>query len=68
MNYPKKYIEKLNQDISSYKEVAKITAEMTQTFDGISRLIMLDRYAFKVLIHNIQQEGSEKLKRSIRNS
>ncbi|MDB7485173.1 vitamin B12-dependent ribonucleotide reductase, partial [Enterococcus faecium] len=47
MNYPKKYIEKLNQDISSYKEVAKITAEMTQTFDGISRLIMLDRYAFK---------------------
>ncbi len=47
MDYPKKYIEKLNQDISSYKEVAKITAEMTQTFDGISRLIMLDRYAFK---------------------
>ncbi|HCB27379.1 MAG TPA: ribonucleotide-diphosphate reductase subunit alpha, partial [Enterococcus sp.] len=47
MNYPKKYIEKLNQDISSYTEVAKITAEMTQTFDGISRLIMLDRYAFK---------------------
>ncbi len=48
MDYPKKYIEKLNQDISSYKEVAKITAEMTQTFDGISRLIILIAMHLKI--------------------
>ncbi|WP_270597972.1 vitamin B12-dependent ribonucleotide reductase [Enterococcus asini] len=47
MNYPTSYIEKLNQDILHYPEVTGVTSEMKQTFEGISRLIMLDRYAFK---------------------
>ncbi|MDO7798472.1 vitamin B12-dependent ribonucleotide reductase [Enterococcus avium] len=47
MNYPTSYIEKLNQDILHYPEVTGVTSEMKQTLEGISRLIMLDRYAFK---------------------
>ncbi|MDT2674976.1 vitamin B12-dependent ribonucleotide reductase [Enterococcus dongliensis] len=49
MNYPMDYIEKLNQDISCFDKVTKITSEMSQTFEGIARLIMLDRYAYKDL-------------------
>ncbi len=41
------YIDKLNQDISSFAGIYPIEAAMTMTFSGISRLIMLDRYAFK---------------------
>lgn len=47
MEYPEVYKQKLNQDIAKVAEVAVITSEMTQTFEGIARLIMLDRYAFK---------------------
>lgn len=49
MNYPATYIEKLNQDIACFPEVTAITSAMTRTFEGISRLIMLDRYAYKDL-------------------
>lgn len=49
MDYPVTYIEKLNQDISCFPEVVAITPEMKQTFEGISRLIMLDRYTYKDL-------------------
>ncbi|MBF8807962.1 MAG: vitamin B12-dependent ribonucleotide reductase [Enterococcus lacertideformus] len=45
--YTKKYIEKLNQDIQNYSEVTPIDSQMTLTFEGISRLIMLDRYTYK---------------------
>ncbi|WP_430611798.1 vitamin B12-dependent ribonucleotide reductase [Enterococcus sp. DIV0876] len=47
MDYPERYRQKLNQDIVTVAEVSPITNEMTQTFEGIARLIMLDRYAFK---------------------
>ena len=40
-------ITKLNEDIKGFPQVTPITEDMTLTFDGVSRLIMLDRYAFK---------------------
>lgn len=46
-NYTEKYIEKLNQDIRNYSEVTPIDSQMKLTFEGISRLIMLDRYTYK---------------------
>ncbi|MBS6193135.1 MAG: vitamin B12-dependent ribonucleotide reductase [Enterococcus hirae] len=45
--YSKKYIEKLNQDIRNYPEVKPIDPQMKLTFEGISRLIMLERYTYK---------------------
>lgn len=40
-------ITKINEDIKGFPQVTPITEDMTLTFDGVSRLIMLDRYAFK---------------------
>lgn len=40
-------ITKLNEDIKGFPQVTPITEDMTLTFEGVSRLIMLDRYAFK---------------------
>lgn len=37
----------LNADIAKFPQVAPITDDMHLTYDGVSRLIMLDRYAFK---------------------
>ena len=45
--YSKKYIEKLKQDIRNYPEVKPIDPQMKLTFEGISRLVMLDRYTYK---------------------
>lgn len=39
--------ESLNQDIRRFSGVFPIEPEMRMSFEGISRLIMLDRYAFK---------------------
>lgn len=38
---------KLNEDIALFPQVHPITADMKKTFEGVSRLVMLDRYAFK---------------------
>lgn len=51
MEYKKQTIEKLNEDIKFFQEVSAITPEMTQTFEGIARLIMLDRYSYKDQTH-----------------
>ncbi len=40
-------IQQLNEDIKNFPQVAPITEDMTKTFEGVSRLIMLDRYSFK---------------------
>lgn len=40
-------IASLNKDIALFPQVAPITEDMTTTFAGVSRLIMLDRYSFK---------------------
>ena len=40
-------IEKLNEDIKQFPQVFPVTPDMKMTFDGVSRLVMLDRYTFK---------------------
>lgn len=37
----------LNEDIKEFPQVFPITSDMTITHKGVSRLVMLDRYAFK---------------------
>lgn len=40
-------IEQLNEDIKQFPQVHPITPDMKITHEGVSRLVMLDRYAFK---------------------
>lgn len=40
-------IESLNEDIKQFPQVHPVTADMKITHKGVSRLVMLDRYAFK---------------------
>jgi len=40
-------IEKINKDIRLFPQVHPITEDMKITHKGVSRLVMLDRYAFK---------------------
>ncbi len=40
-------INQLNEDIKLFNQVHPITDDMKLTHDGVSRLVMLDRYAFK---------------------
>ena len=40
-------IESLNEDIAQFPQVHPITPDMHITHEGVSRLVMLDRYAFK---------------------
>src|SRR5699024_11281859 len=37
----------LNEDIANFPQVHPITDDMNITHEGVSRLVMLDRYAFK---------------------
>lgn len=37
----------LNEDIKKFEAVHPITKEMHITHQGVSRLVMLDRYAYK---------------------
>src|SRR5690625_3966745 len=40
-------VQALNEDIKLFPQVHPITPEMNITHEGVSRLVMLDRYAFK---------------------
>ncbi len=40
-------ITRLNKDISLFPQVHEISDDMNMTHSGVSRLVMLDRYAFK---------------------
>nr|WP_270179245.1 vitamin B12-dependent ribonucleotide reductase [Alkalihalobacillus sp. CinArs1] len=40
-------IEQLNKDIEMFSQVHPVTDDMHLSHDGVSRLVMLDRYAFK---------------------
>ncbi|MBS4209623.1 vitamin B12-dependent ribonucleotide reductase [Bacillus sp. FJAT-50079] len=40
-------VEKLNKDIQLFKQVHPITPDMKITHKGVSRLVMIDRYAYK---------------------
>ena len=42
-----KTIERLNKDITLFPQVHPITPDMKLTHKGVSRLVMIDRYAFK---------------------
>lgn len=46
-SYSPELIEKLNKDIEHYSVVHPIDESMKLTRKGVSRLVMLDRYAFK---------------------
>ncbi|MDP2425278.1 MAG: vitamin B12-dependent ribonucleotide reductase [bacterium] len=51
-------IEKLNQDISSYfPHLFLIDKSMTRSFEGVSRLVMLDRYTQKDINHTTLGNG-----------
>lgn len=40
-------VQALNEDIKQFPQVHPITPDMSVTHEGVSRLVMLDRYAFK---------------------
>ena len=40
-------VQALNEDIKLFPQVHPITSDMSVTHEGVSRLVMLDRYAFK---------------------
>ena len=50
-------IDRLNEDIKQFPNVYPITPEMKTTHKGVSRLVMLDRYAFKDTEKKTLKEG-----------
>ncbi|WP_079516554.1 vitamin B12-dependent ribonucleotide reductase [Rossellomorea marisflavi] len=50
-------IKQLNRDIEKFPQVTPIDLTMEKSFDGVSRLIMLDRYAFKDTRHDTLKVG-----------
>ncbi|GEN45297.1 vitamin B12-dependent ribonucleotide reductase [Alkalibacillus haloalkaliphilus] len=50
-------VEQLNQDIKQFPHVHPITPDMNTTHKGVSRLVMLDRYAFKDTEKKTVKEG-----------
>jgi ribonucleoside-diphosphate reductase alpha chain len=50
-------IKQLNHDIEEFPQVFPITDEMKTTHKGVSRLVMLDRYAFKDTQKKTLREG-----------
>lgn len=49
--------EKLNKDIEHFEHVFPITEDMKITYDGVARLVMLDRYSFKDTKKETLSEG-----------
>lgn len=50
-------VESLNKDIELFSEVYPIENWMKKTFSGVSRLVMLDRYAYKDIEKKTLKEG-----------
>lgn len=50
-------VEALNQDIENFPQVHPITSDMKTTHKGVSRLVMLDRYAFKDMEKKTLKQG-----------
>ncbi len=50
-------IERLNEDIKKFPQVHPITPDMHRTLSGVSRLVMLDRYAFKDIEKTTLKQG-----------
>lgn len=49
--------EKLNKDIALFPPVFPITEDMHTTYEGVSRLVMLDRYSYKDTKKGTLSEG-----------
>ena len=49
--------EKLNKDIERFPHVFPITEDMNVTYEGVSRLVMLDRYSYKDSTKETLSEG-----------
>ncbi|MBB5173093.1 vitamin B12-dependent ribonucleotide reductase [Texcoconibacillus texcoconensis] len=50
-------VEQLNRDIEQFPQVHSITSDMHITKNGVSRLVMLDRYTFKDTEKKTLKEG-----------
>lgn len=50
-------MKKINQDIKQFKEVYPITEDMVESFEGVGRLVMLDRYSYKDTEHQTTGVG-----------
>src|SRR5690625_819668 len=50
-------VQALNEDIKQFKQVHPITPDMKLSHEGVSRLVMLDRYAFKDTEKKTLKEG-----------
>ena len=50
-------VQALNEDIKLFPQVHPITPDMKLTHEGVSRLVMLDRYAFKDTEKKTLKEG-----------
>lgn len=50
-------VDQLNEDIKQFPNVHPITPDMKITHKGVSRLVMLDRYAFKDIEKKTLKEG-----------
>lgn len=55
--YSSDVIERLNQDIAQFPQVHPITEDMEHAQNGVSRMVMLDRYSFKDLSLKTLREG-----------
>lgn len=47
----------LNKDIEQFPAVFPVTEDMKETFEGLSKLVMLDRYAYKDIDKKTLKEG-----------
>ena len=58
VEYGKKQVKKINEDIKNgFTHLFPITEDMNMTFEGVSRLVMLDRYTQKDLSLKTLGEG-----------
>ena len=58
IKYSKELVTKINNDITNaYPHLFTITDDMSKSFDGVSRLVMLDRYTQKDLALNTLSDG-----------
>lgn len=63
MKFNKEFIKKLNQDILAFtkkhpeKHIFPVTEDMHITFEGVSQMVMLDRYSQKDLLLETLSEG-----------
>lgn len=55
--YTTKQIERLNKDIEQFEHVHPITEDMHIIHEGVSRLVMLDRYSYKDTEKKTLKEG-----------